>query len=51
MEKNRGLGTSDLLGTAFVVLKLCHVIDWGWWWVASPFWISAALGLLLGLAK
>lgn len=27
-----------LLGVAFVVLKLCHVIDWSWWWVLAPFW-------------
>lgn len=27
-----------LIGVAFVVLKLCHVIDWSWWWVTAPFW-------------
>lgn len=29
---------SGLLGVAFVVLKLCGVIDWSWWWVTAPFW-------------
>ena len=29
-----------LLGIAFVVLKLCHVIDWAWLWVLCPFWIG-----------
>lgn len=39
-----------MLGIAFVVLKLCHVIDWSWWWVTCPFWGPVALGLvLLGL--
>ena len=33
-----GLGTMDLLGLIFVVLKLTHVIDWSWWWVTLPFW-------------
>lgn len=26
------------LTVAFIVLKLCKVIDWSWWWVLSPFW-------------
>ena len=29
----------ELLFLAFIVLKLCGVIDWSWWWVLSPFWI------------
>lgn len=28
-----------MLGVAFVVLKLCEVIDWSWWWVTAPFWV------------
>ena len=32
-----------LLGIAFVVLKLCGVIDWSWWWVTAPFWGPLAL--------
>ena len=38
---------SDLLGVAFVVLKLCEVIDWPWLWVLAPFWIPLAAGLAL----
>jgi len=34
------------LGTAFVVLKLCNVINWSWWWVTAPFW-GYALFLLV----
>lgn len=30
--------TTGLLGVAFIVLKLCKVIDWSWWWVLAPFW-------------
>jgi hypothetical protein len=33
-----GISAGGLLGVAFVVLKLCHVIDWSWWWVTAPFW-------------
>ena len=31
-----GIGFAGLLTIAFVVLKLCKVIDWNWWWVISP---------------
>ena len=35
-----GLGFAGALTIAFVVLKLCGVIDWSWWWIVSPIWIS-----------
>ncbi len=38
-----GIGFTGLLTIAFIVLKLCHVIDWSWWWVLSPIWISVAI--------
>lgn len=32
----------------FIGLKLGHVIDWSWWWVASPYLILLGLlGLLV----
>ena len=37
-----------LLVIAFIVLKLCNVISWSWWWVLSPLWIPIA-GVVLGL--
>ena len=37
----------SLLGIAFVVLKLCEVIDWPWRWVLAPFWIQL---LIISLA-
>lgn len=40
-----GLFTTLLL-VAFIVLKLCGVINWSWWWVLSPFWIPAAIALV-----
>lgn len=36
-----GIGFTDLLTVAFIVLNLCGVIAWSWWWVLSPLWISA----------
>lgn len=42
-----GIGFCGLLTILFIGLKLCHAIDWSWWWVLSPVWIPAALALLL----
>jgi phosphoglycerol transferase MdoB-like AlkP superfamily enzyme len=32
-----------------IVLKLTGVIDWSWWWVLSPLWISGLLLVLVVL--
>jgi ABC-type nickel/cobalt efflux system permease component RcnA len=40
-----GVGFAGLLTIAFIVLKLCNVIDWSWWWVLSPIWISVGIVL------
>ena len=42
-----GIGVTGLLGVAFIVLKLIGVIDWSWFWVLSPFWISLSIALLI----
>jgi len=47
-----GISFTGLSGIVFIVLKLTGFINWSWWWVLSPLWISLALvvGLLvLGL--
>ena len=46
-----GIGVCGLLGVAFVILKLCHVIEWPWVWVTAPFWgpVAAVLLFLLGM--
>jgi len=38
-----GIGFSGLLTIVFVTLKLLGKIDWSWWWVLSPIWISILL--------
>lgn len=38
-------GFSTLLTILFIALKLTNYIDWSWWWVLAPMWISAALGI------
>ena len=44
-----GIGFSGFLTIAFIILKLCGVIDWSWLWVLSPLWIGAAaiIGLIV----
>lgn len=42
-----GIGFPGILGIVFIVLKLCNVIDWSWWWVLSPFWIMVALYIVV----
>ncbi len=42
-----GIGFSGLLTVVFVALKLLGKIDWSWWWVLSPLWISTALALVI----
>lgn len=42
-----GIGFIGFLTVAFIVLKLVGVINWSWWWVLSPVWISTALALVL----
>lgn len=38
-----GVGFCGLLTIAFIVLKLCHVIEWSWVWVLCPIWIPLAI--------
>jgi hypothetical protein len=58
-SQSGGIGFVGLLTICFIVLKLCGVIAWSWWWVLSPILIcfglvfaiiGAYLGFLLGCA-
>ncbi len=42
-----GIGFTGLLTVLFIGLKLGHVIDWSWWWVLSPLWISALIVIVV----
>lgn len=41
------IGLSTLLTIIFIVLKLCGVIQWAWWWVLSPLWGSVAIFIIV----
>lgn len=42
-----GIGFAGLLTILFIALKLTGYINWSWWWVLSPIWLSIALFLLI----
>ena len=44
----RSIPLPTLLTIIFLVLKLCNVITWSWWWVFAPLWIPACL-VIVGL--
>lgn len=61
-SQSSGLGLTSVVFIVFLILKLCKVIDWSWWWVTSPLWISillcitiaaivAFIGLVVGIIK
>ena len=42
-------GIQGVLTIIFTCSKLFGVIDWSWWWVFSPYWISACIVVLIFL--
>ena len=42
-----GPGLPTLLTVLFVGLKLTGFINWSWWWVLSPLWISFAVPIVI----
>ncbi len=50
-SSSSGIGFTGLLTVAFIVLKLCHVINWSWWWVLSPIWIAILIVIIIILVE
>jgi len=40
-------GPAFLLFLVFLILKLCKVITWSWWWVTAPLWIPIGIVLVI----
>lgn len=47
IQVGSGVGLGGLLFVAFLVLKLCDVISWSWWWVFAPLWLPIAIFLAI----
>lgn len=45
-DTSGGITFAGVLTVLFIALKLTKVIDWSWWWVLSPIWISLAFGVI-----
>lgn len=44
-----GFPTATIMFLIFMTLKLTNHIDWSWWWVTAPLWISLGLvGVFIG---
>ena len=44
---SKGIGFLGALQVAFIVLKLCKVLDWSWGWVLSPIWMPFAFAIIV----
>lgn len=42
-SSSSGIGLCGAIFIVFLVLKLCKVIAWSWWWVTAPLWIPAGI--------
>lgn len=47
LKTTGGMGLGTILFIVFLILKLCDVIDWSWWWVTAPLWIPVGLALII----
>ena len=41
-----GMNFFEVLLMVFIILKLCKIITWSWWWVLSPIWIPLILVII-----
>ncbi|MGF6374997.1 hypothetical protein M2140_000031 [Clostridiales Family XIII bacterium PM5-7] len=54
MDKNNNsnngrISYMGVLSIVFIVLKLLGKIDWSWFWVLSPIWISVLAVLVIAI--
>jgi hypothetical protein len=41
------LGLNGLIVIVLTILKLCKIINWSWWWILCPIWVSAGIVLVV----
>jgi hypothetical protein len=44
--ENSSISIEIIIFIVFLILKLTHTIDWSWWWITCPLWISLVLFLV-----
>lgn len=45
LVRSKGIGFLGVLAIVFIVLKLTGHITWSWFWVLTPLWAPASIGL------
>lgn len=46
-SNSNGIGFTGLLTIVFIVLRLTGFINWSWWWILSPMWISLCIAIIV----
>ena len=46
-NNGNGIGFLGVLQIVFITLKLCNVLQWSWWMVFIPAYISAGLTIVM----
>lgn len=47
--RRSGMVLGGVVFVVFLILKLTNLIDWSWWWIVSPLWISVGFAFVLTL--
>jgi len=47
VKSGKDVGLLGLLFITLIVLKLCNVIKWSWWWITALLWGPLAIGLII----
>lgn len=42
-----GINLPWVLFIVFLVLKLTNFIDWSWWWITAPLWMTIGVCILI----
>lgn len=48
-DKKYHVTLNDVVQVVFIILKLCKLIDWSWWIVLIPIWISLGFLAIQGI--
>lgn len=48
-KSNSSISFLSLLFLVFLILKLCGVIDWSWWWATAPLWGELVYAVVAGI--
>ena len=46
-NKSNGTTLGGVVQIIFIILKLTHLVDWSWFWVLSPLWVSFAAIIII----